>query len=80
MCSSLYDMAFVHDDDLVGIEDGGKTVGYNQAGASFHEPGHSVLDILLGTGVDAGCRLVQNQDVRIGEKGPADGQELLLAL
>ena len=80
MGSLLYDGALVHDHDEICVPDGGQAVGDDQAGAAFHESVHGFLNGLLGAGIDVGCGFVQDQDVRIGQEGPADGDELTLAL
>ena len=41
--------------------------------------GHRLLDQHLGAGVDRAGRLVEDQDRRVGEERPGDGEQLLLA-
>ena len=73
-------MPVIHDHDHVRVPDGREPVGNDQAGAVLHELHHRVLDLLLRAGINAGGRLVQDQDLRIGKERPADGQKLPLAL
>ena len=46
----------------------------------FHEGVHAVLYQFLGTGIDGGGGLVENQRRRVGDRCPGDGKELPLAL
>ena len=80
MRAGLDDVALLHDHDLVGVADGGETVGDDEAGPVLHQLDHGVLDLLLRAGVHTGGGLVQNQDLRIAEEGPPDGQKLPLPL
>ena len=80
MVSGLDDMPVIHDHDRIRVADRGKPVRDDQAGAVLHELHHRVLDLLFRAGVDAGGRFVQDQDLRVGKEGPADGEQLPLAL
>ena len=53
-------------------------MGDDKAGPPLHQPVHGVLDLLLGTGIDRACRLIQDHDRRVGKDGPGNGQQLLL--
>ena len=55
-------------------------MGDDKAGPAFHELVHGLLDRHLGSGVHGGGRLVENQDFRIRQEGPGDGQKLPLPL
>ena len=48
-------------------------MGDDEAGASLGQLVHRLLDQDLGAGVDAGGRLVQNHDLRVGDDGARDG-------
>src|SRR5882724_2679107 len=63
--SHFADLAFVHDDDLVGALDGRKAVGDDQRGAAFDHAAEGVADAEFGFGVDAGGGFVEDQDLRI---------------
>jgi hypothetical protein len=54
-------------------------VGDDEAGAPLHQSHQRLLQLLLRARVDIAGRLVQNQDVGIGQDGARDGQELPLA-
>ena len=52
----------------------------NKAGTALHQRIHGTLNKLLGTGIDVGGRLVQNQRRAVGQNGTGDGHELALTL
>ena len=80
MAAPLYDLAVLQHHDRVGVAHRGQAVGNDKDGTPLHELVHPLLDKGLGTGVDGGGSLVENQDRRIGHGGPGDGQKLPLAL
>jgi len=55
-------------------------VGDHETGAPAHQPQHRFLNLHFGAGVDAAGRFIQDQDARIGQDRPGDGQHLALAL
>ena len=78
---ALFDYpSFVDDDDLIGVSDGREAVGDDEAGAPFHQLVESLLDLHLGAGVDRAGGLVKDEDSRIGQDRPGDGNELTLPL
>ena len=74
------DVAFAHDEDEVCVADGGQPVGDDEACASLHQVIHRLLDQDFCPCVYGAGRLVEDQDLRIGENSPCDRQELLLPL
>ena len=80
MVPLLHDVAVLHDQDHVGLLDGGEAVGHDEGGSSLHEGGEGVLDLQLGTGVDGGGRLVQDEHGGQAKEQAGDAEELLLAL
>ena len=80
MGALLDDAPVVEDDDLVGITDGGEAMGDDKGGAPLHDGVHASLYELLGTGVDTGGCLVEDEDGGIGNGGTGNGKELALAL
>ena len=77
--SLLDDMAMVHDDDEIGIDDGGEAVCDGDDGAVFHQRVKCLLDKMFRGGVERGCRFVENENRRILEQGAGDGETLFLA-
>ncbi len=47
---------------------------------SVHQGIHGFLDQHLGTGIDRAGGLIQDEDLRVGEDGAGNGQQLLLPL
>ena len=76
----LHNVAVTHHEDEVGVLDGRKAVGDDEAGAALHQTVHCGLDLLLGTGIDTAGRLVEDQDAVVRQNGTGDRQQLLLAL
>src|SRR5579862_4472125 len=64
MRAAFDDLALLHDHDLVGAADGGKTVRDNEGGASLHEISETVLNHFFGFGIQTGRCLVENEDAR----------------
>ena len=79
MPAHLHHLAPVQDADPGGPLDGGQAVGDHQGGAVLHEHLQGLLDRPLTFGVQGAGGLVQDQDGRILEQGPGDGQALALA-
>ena len=72
-------MPCVHDEDLVGCQDRAQPVRDDNAGAPAHRPVERLLDQRFGLRVQVGGRLVQDQDARVFQQHPRDGEPLLLA-
>ena len=62
------DFAVPHHKNLVGAADGGESMGYDEAGAAFHEFGEGGLDSQFGAGIDGAGGFVQDEH---GRQGPA---------
>src|SRR5215217_2214831 len=75
----LDDAAALDDQDPVGVDDGRQPVGDDQAGPALQGGGQRLLDVDLGLGVEVGGGLVEDDDGRVGQQQPGDGQALLLA-
>ena len=80
MRSPLDDAAVVDHQDLIGSPDRAQAVCDHEARSSLHEPQHRILDVPLGSGVDAARRLIEDQDARIGNHCAGDGDQLPLPL
>ena len=53
-------------------------MGDNKARSALHQVGHRLLNSCLRPGVNAAGGLVKNEDCRVGQDGPGNGQKLLL--
>ena len=74
MVTLFDDVSVFHYQDDISALDGGKSVGYDEAGATFHHFGKCVLDLDLGTGIDGGGCLIEDQHGSHPERKPF-GQE-----
>ena len=72
-------LAFVHDDEAVGLVEGGEAVGDGDGGAAFDEVVQRFLDFALGFGIDRGGGFVEDEDARVDEQRAGDAQALALA-
>ena len=79
MAALLHHPPGVHDHDRVRVANGGQPVGYDEARPAPSQPGHRFLDQDLGPRIDVARGLVQDQDAGVGQEGPGDGDQLLLA-
>ena len=75
----FHHLALVHDHDPIGLEHGGQTVGDNQGGTAYHGLFQGLLDETLILRIQGTGGLVQQQDGRIADQGPGNGQTLALA-
>uniref|UniRef100_A0A0B7K5W6 Uncharacterized protein n=1 Tax=Bionectria ochroleuca TaxID=29856 RepID=A0A0B7K5W6_BIOOC len=75
----LDDGPLVHDEDLVGGDDGRQPVGDDEHGAALAQLPQRRLDEGLGLGVDGAGGLVEDEDGRALEEGAGDGDALDLA-
>ena len=71
-------MAFIHNDDAVGLFDSGQAVGDDDAGAVFHQALEGLLDEAFGFVVQRAGGFVQKQDGGIFQNGAGDGNTLTL--
>ena len=79
MAAAFDNAAFIERKDHVGVGDGRQTVGDNQGGSADHQTGQGVLNLPLGLAVEGAGRLIQQQEWRVLENGPRDGDALALA-
>ena len=78
MAALFYNVAILHNQDQICVPDGGKSVSDDKAGSAFHQVIHSFLDLYLGSGINGGGSLIQDQDLIVCKNGSCDCQELLL--
>src|SRR5581483_4498510 len=79
MRAHLANLALVQHDNLVHALNGRKPVRDDDRGATRHHALDGLLDQLLGFGVNARSRLVEDQDVRIKSERAGERDQLLLA-
>ena len=75
----LDDLPGMEDDDAVEVGDRGQAVCDDDGRAALHELRDALLNVPLGHRVEAGRRLVQEEDRRVLENGPGDRDPLALA-
>ena len=75
----LDDAAVLEDDDQVGVADRREPVRDHEGRAAREQRRSALLDPPLGADVDGRGRLVEDQDARVGEQRPREGDELALA-
>ncbi len=67
------------DENLAGVPDGGNAVRDQNRGAAAHDILEGLENAFFGHCVDAGEGVVQDQNFRIAQDGPRDGDALFLA-
>src|SRR5690606_349155 len=76
---ALDDAALIEDEDPVGVGNRRQAVRDDERRPSTAESIESALDLVLGLGVERARRLVEDEDGRLLEDGPCDGDALALA-
>ena len=71
--------AVIEYENAVGDAYGAEAVGDNERGSAFHERRQCFLDGSLAFRVERARRLIEDEDGRILEKSPGDGDPLALA-
>ena len=77
--AALGDPPVLEDDDPARPPDRRQAVGDDDRGPADEQPLEALLDPLLGPDVDVRGRLVEDQDPRLGEQRPGEGDDLPLA-
>jgi hypothetical protein len=73
------DLAFVEDDDGIGLEDGVEAMGNGDGGASLHQFAGGFFEQGFGFRVERGGGFVENQNRRVFEEGAGEGEALGLS-
>ena len=73
------DAAPVDDENLVGIDDGGESMGNDEGDAVYQQGAGRFLDAGFGEVIHRGSSFVEDQDARISEQGAREGDQLSLA-
>ena len=79
MISAFYDTTGIDDMDAIGIDDRRQAVRNDEGRPATAELTQGPLDSRLGFVIDRRCRFVENEDGRILDDRPSDGQTLSLA-
>ena len=74
----FHDASFMEHADLIGIADGGETVGDGHGGAGLHQPFKSILHQTLALGVECRGGLVEDEDGWVLQDGTGDGDALAM--
>src|SRR5215471_6474509 len=77
-CSALDYPSRIEHDNLVGMLNSTDPMGYEQYGSIFAELLQGILDHAFRDQIERVCRLVQNQDLWVSDKGASQGQPLTL--
>ena len=73
------DLALVQHDDLVRVQNRAHPLGDDQRRSALHQHVQRLADLRLRLGIDGGGEVVENQDPRVEQECPRDGNTLLLA-
>ena len=57
----LDDPAVTHDENHIGLPNGGEPVGDDKGRSALHEPAERILNLHFGSGVDGRGCLIENQ-------------------
>mgnify|MGYP000687891786 CR=1 FL=1 len=79
MSTPLGDTAILHHQDLIRVLDGSQPVGDGEDRLPLGQGGQGLLDQVLVLRVHAGGGLVQDDDGRVLQNGPGDGDALTLS-
>ena len=77
--AALDDASALEHDYQIGAADRGEPVSDDERGAVAYDLGEGPLDLVLGADVDAGRRVVEDQNGRVEQQGPSNGEPLPLA-
>ena len=77
MRAALGDFSIFHNENLVGLLDGGQAVGNRDDRLAARKLRNGLLDEVLVFGVDARGRLIEDDNGRVLEDGPRDGRTLI---
>ena len=78
MGSSLNDTATLEYQDPVGAPESAEPVGNHKSGPALHGIFQGRHDLMFSLGIDRSCGIIQDQDGRIQQQGPGNGQTLPL--
>ena len=76
MQSLLHYTTVVHHDDIVGVHNLRNAVGNNDDSPVFFDGIEALPDLLGGDGIEVGGRLIEEDDGRVFQEKPGDGDSL----
>ena len=79
MFSLLDDLSVLHHKDKVRIADCGKTMGDQERSSSFENLICSLLNQLLGLGINGGSGLIQNENSGVCQNCSCKGDQLFFS-
>ena len=79
MAAGLCNLAFLYHDNPIGIADRTESMGDDQHGSTRANLTHIVLNDFFRLVIEGTRGLVKNQDTRIGDERPGDGDALALS-
>src|SRR5207245_4340776 len=79
VCASRSDAALVQDQDQIRIADRADALRDHKRGPADHQLLERMLDLVLGGHVNAAGRIVEAENTRVCQKGPRDGDALLMS-
>lgn len=74
------ELTMLHDEDVVGVANGGQAVRDDEHGLFASQFGEGLLHLLFGVRIEGGGGFVENENVVVAQKGTGDGQKLALSL
>lgn len=77
--AGFHDPPLVHDQNAVAIPDGRQTVGDNECGTAFFNRLHIAPDEFFGFVIKSRGGFIEDQQTRIGNERPGNGNPLPLA-
>ena len=80
MRALLHNVPLIQDKDFIGMDNGRQAMGDDKVRSSSHQIGHGFLDQLFCSGVHRRSGFIQNQNLRVADKGAGDRQKLALSL
>src|SRR3954471_19251700 len=79
MVATLHNFASAQDQDLIGISNCPQAVRDDKTGAARHQSLQGLLNQRLGPGINAGRRLVENENGRVFQERSCDANALLFS-
>src|SRR6266481_7001985 len=78
MASLVDQFAAFQDENFIGPADLRQAMGNQQRGAALQDAVNGLLDFVFSGAVDSAGRVIEHQDVRVGQQGAGDGDALAL--